>query len=328
MSGTERQHVAFDYARLLAAGRADAEQLVSAALADLTGFTPSGAAGYAFCELVNVSICGALEAGRPTLLLVHQPQSHASPSKPIMLSVGFPAGVASWAVLGPDGKTPITAQLLPLSRRDQYLRETYYGYDPAGAEVQWLAFQAPLPAMGYSAFFLMPSASTADAPHTHASSLRTLGRLTDEVLTNGLVSLTIAAATGTVAGYTNSASGITMPLTQSFLYYRASVGGPNDGTGASSYGQAATTYIMRPNSSTPFAVGGGQPVAVEMLSGPVVNEARQYTGPNDWMCATLRLWANDTVIQVRRLHRQALKSPASAPAAALAFTPSPPLPRD
>ena len=300
VSGTERQHVAFDYAKLLAQGRADAELLVSAALAALTGFAPAG--GYAFCELVNATICPALEAGRPTLLLVYNPKSRAAAAsgpQPMRVSVGFPAGVASWAVFGPDGTTPITAQLLPISRRDNYLRGAYYGRS-GGAGVQWLVFQAAaVPAQGYAAYFLVPSATTGGAPATHASQLRRLSPGGDEILTNGLVSFTIAAATGAVSAYSNAISGASLPLTQSIFYYRASAGnGPNDGTGANAYGQSATTYIMRPNTSEPFPVGGSTPVDVELVSGPVVNEARQYTGAGDWSCAVLRLWANSTILEV------------------------------
>jgi hypothetical protein len=296
VSGTERQHVAFDYAKLLARGRADGELLVSAALSLLTGFFPA-AGGFAFCELANATICPALESGRPTLVLVYNPQARAA-ELPVRLSVGFPSGVASWAVLGPDGRSAVTAQLVPASRRDEYLHDAYYGY-PSAVSTQWLYFQAAVPAFGFSAFFLVPSATAAGAPATHASlvSSRPAGGA-DQVLTNGVVNLTLSGATGAVSGYANSRTGFAVPLAQSFFYYRASVGGPNDGTGGSSIGQPATTYIMRPNSSEAFDVGGGSPVQVEMVSGPVVNEARQYVGPGDWMCASLRLWAGSSVVEV------------------------------
>lgn len=47
------------------------------------------------------------------------------------------------------------------------------------------------------------------------------------------------------------------PHTQKFLWYNASAGNaPNDGSGGSSWGQASTTYIFRPNVSAPLPVMG------------------------------------------------------------------------
>jgi hypothetical protein len=54
--------------------------------------------------------------------------------------------------------------------------------------------------------------------------------------------------------------------------------------------QAATTYIFRPNSSTPFPPRAG-PADVEIVAGPIVSEARQYMGGGDWLCNVLRIYA-------------------------------------
>ena len=113
-----------------ATGVLDANALVAAALANLTGYAPPSPSGpdWARCELANATIsCASLEAGAPTLLLVYNPRSQTAASLPVRIPVGLPPGVASWAVTGPDGVTRVPAQLLPASRRDVFLRETYYG---------------------------------------------------------------------------------------------------------------------------------------------------------------------------------------------------------
>jgi lysosomal alpha-mannosidase len=136
VTGTERQHVAYDYALQLAAGVADADLLVAAALTNLTGYAPLSP--WSRCVLSNATIsCASLEQGAPTLVLVYNSQSHARANQSVRVAVGLPPGVASWRVTASDGITALTAQLLPASRRDVYLRETYYGAPAApGAGMQ------------------------------------------------------------------------------------------------------------------------------------------------------------------------------------------------
>jgi lysosomal alpha-mannosidase len=212
----------------------------------------------------------------------------------IRIPVALPSGVGSWIVTASDGKTSVTAQLIPASRRDLFLREKYYGA-PAVSGLQWLAFIAPeaVPAQGFAVFFLEPAPSAVPSTHVSAVQRMSVGTAaaTDQQLTNGILTLTISAATGMMSAWSSVATGISLPLTQEFLWYNASSGnGANDGSGANSYGQSSTTYIFRPNSSTPFPVTSG-PAEVELLTGPVLSEARQYMGGGDWACNVLRLYA-------------------------------------
>ena len=190
VSGTSKQHVAYDYARRLAWGREDGDKMIAAALAKLSGY-----AGGAFvgCDLSNATICPALEAGAPTVLLVFNSQAQAKASLPLRVPVGMPAGVASWAVFD-AAAAPVTAQLLPPAPDELALRTGYYR--ASAANVSWLAWQcAAVPAGGYSVFFLLPRAAAAEAPQTHASRVRVMrvgrrvrGRAgADESISNGVL---------------------------------------------------------------------------------------------------------------------------------------------
>lgn len=295
VTGTERQHVAYDYALQLAAGVTDADMLVAAALANLTGYVPPDAP-WSRCVLANASIsCASLEQGLPTIIVVYNSQSHERVNQSVRIPVGLPQGVSSWRVLATDGVTALTAQLLPTSRRDVFLRESYYGAPAApGDGIQWLVFLAPsVPAMGFAAYFLEPSAKAVFSTHqSRAVRIRPgSSSSADQHITNGVVTLTISGSTGLLSGWSSTATGISTPLLQEFLWYNASSGNAaNDGTGGSSWGQASTTYIFRPNSSTPFPPRAS-PADVEILTGPVVSEVRQYMGAGDWICNVLRLYA-------------------------------------
>jgi hypothetical protein len=320
VTGTSRQHVAYDYAKQLSGGINDAIALLGAAARRLTRWADGG---FSLCLLANATICPPLEAptpgAPPTMVLLYNALSYPRRTAPVRLPVALSTApaVASWRVTASDGATPITAQLLPPSAADLTLREKYY--DAPAVNMTWLAWLAPeVPPLGYAAFFLEPVAAAGGAPHTHAShaSLHRPSRAAaDQVLTNGVVSLTFDGTSGLVAAIDDAASGLALPLSQSLFYHRASPGCPqplnipygcpveppptpctmpNDGTGANAWGQSSTTYIFRPNSTAEFSVGAV--TALHILLGPVVNEARQeFEGA--WVSNVVRLWGNTSTVE-------------------------------
>lgn len=311
VSGTSKQAVAYEYARRLADGRADAGALLSSSLANLTGYAASP---FLTCDLSNATICPALEGGTPALLAVWNQQSARRVGVNVRVPVGLPPGVASYAVLDASA-SPLPAQLLPLSDVDTHLRSAYYAYTGNGAPVSWLTFTAPaLPAMGYAVFFLQPVASEVAAPATRRSaaptpvvapphSLRSgkLGRTRTPApsaaaptLSNGVVTLTFDATSGRLSGYANARTALVVPLTHDFLWWNSSAGDASDDHSGDNT-QESGAYVFRPNSSNPFPISAS-PVTLSFLStGPVVWEARQSWG--GWASQVIRLWAGSAVVE-------------------------------
>ena len=317
VTGTARQHVTYDYARSLSAGVADAHALFSAAVQRLTGW-PNG--NFSICLLANATICPQLEEPSPTsspvMVILYNALSTPRTAAPVRVPVARSPSVSSWKVIADDGVAQVTAQLLPPSPSDLNLRVNYYGAN-GNTNMSWLAFQAPVvPPHGYVAFFLSPVATAEDAPLTHdsrVSSHRCSHAAADEVLSNGVVSLTFDGASGLVTSVDDSRSGLTLPLAQSVFYYRASPGCPsplnipygcptppltcdlpNDGTGENAYGQSSSTYIFRPNSTEEFSVG--TVTNLQLITGPIVNESRQeFEGA--WVANVVRLWANSSTVE-------------------------------
>lgn len=187
VAGTAMENVNRDYALILEGGRVDAYASIAASFAAATGYS---GAPFALCPLNNVTLCPALESGSAAVTVVYNSLGQAAPASPVRLSVGLPAGVASYAVFDSTG-APVTAQLVPLSPRDALLRTLYGG---SATPTQWLCFQGALPAAGFSAFFIVPKASVADAPTTHVSVVTApiAGAAVTQV-TNGRISLNISA---------------------------------------------------------------------------------------------------------------------------------------
>jgi hypothetical protein len=291
VSGTSKQHVVYDYARRLAWGREDAARGTAAALGALTR---DATLPFATCDLANASICAPLDAPAPgatVLVTAWNAQSAARAAAPVRLAVVTSAAVASFNVTDATG-APVVAQLVPASAADAALRTGYYGVPlPPGGAPAWLCFVAPLPAAGFSTFFVTPVAAAAAAPLTHVSVVRRAwaagaGARDDAQITNGAVTLNISAATGLVSGMRTAALG-DVPLAQQWGWYNSSVGdAPNDNT--TDFHQASGAYIFRTNSSTFFAVSS-MPAAVEIITGPVVSEARSAVA--GWATGVARLWA-------------------------------------
>ena len=293
VAGTSMQHVANDYAKRVARGLAAAEPVLASA-ADFAFGTPGGSAS---CDLANATICPVFEAllasaltpgGAPSVtsvsLFVYNSKAQSLAAAPVRVPVALGAGVASYAVSGAGG-APVTAQLLPLSAADLALRNDYYAW-PANANVtsvQWLVFLVDVPATGVAFYKLAVSASAEGAPHTFGSVVRDAGGADAPLsITNGDVTLTFDNVSQTLASFASTSLGVApTPLSQAWFWYNSSAG--NNVLDS----QAGGAYIMRPNSSTPFAIDFSG-TTLQILSGPVVSEARA-TLP--WLAVTTRLFA-------------------------------------
>ena len=279
IAGTAREAVNADYIQMLSAARAQAAGSVAASLANATGYA---AAPFATCPLANVSVCPALEAGQPAVVLVHNALGQAAPAVPVRVLAGFPPGVVSYSVVGPDG-APVEAQTVPLSPRDASLRALYGG--SPGVVVAWVAWVAALPPAGTAAYFLLPAASAAGAPATHASIVTPIAAGSPASITNGRITLGFSASTGQLASYTDAgvAPAVTLPLTQAWAAYE----GFNGTCALNGSKQASGAYIFRPVGSTPASLAPGAATLV-LVTGPVLSEARSTLAYADM---TARLWA-------------------------------------
>ena len=302
ISGTEKQHVAYDYARRIAVGRLSVDAFTSSAFEKLTGYTvpPSIASlSFATCDLLNATICPALENGTASIVLVYNSQGQPLMNAPIKVSVGNGGNSKlTWDVYDMNGNV-IVSQLYPLSTADISLRATYYKVPfpnkNNSKSVSWLSFLANLPPAGYSTYFLVPSSASTDETLDSSPTMPTKSNLrklqNDQILSNNLVSVTISSTTGMLSHFTDKINNIDIPLTQSWSYYIAAIGNNDPCAGCT---HASGAYIFRPNGSVPLPVTGDIS-NVEIITGPIVNEARITVTP--WLTQVIRLWANQSFVE-------------------------------
>jgi hypothetical protein len=151
--------------------------------------------------------------------------------------------------------------------------------------VQWLCFTAALPAAGFAAYFVVPSAAA--VPSTAASAVAPAAG--DARISNGRLTLTVAAATGWPSSLADAATGVALPLAQQWLAYE----GYNGKAPLNGSSQASGAYIFRPaaQSAAPLRPGAA---AVTVVTGPVVNLTYHEYG---YVTQETRLWAGAASVE-------------------------------
>ncbi|KAL3066290.1 hypothetical protein OYC64_016277 [Pagothenia borchgrevinki] len=258
VSGTEKQHVANDYARRLANGWLRCQVLVSNSLAALSGST----AERIYCDNLNISVCPLTEASKKFSVNVYNPLA-----RPVSYPVRLPVNGSSYEVTDANGK-PVDCQVLPVSSSTQEVRRS------RGSALRELLFQVEAPPLGFTTFTV---SLLKDGPPPASTSPRT-----PTSIQNKFLRVTFDPATGLLSGLSNLETKQSIKLTQNFYWYNAS-----DGNNAHS-DQPSGAYIFRPNSSTPFIISSS--AKTKSIQGVVVQEVRQVFSP--WVSQVVRLYSD------------------------------------
>ncbi len=248
VSGTSKQHVAYDYAQRMAAGVDNAADMVAAALDVLTGqlnpealvsSSSSSSSGLAQCALLNVSVCAAtqkVESGDAVAVVAYNPLAKVR-GELLML----PVSAAPTSVVDADTGDSIAFQVMEAA------------WSPnANAAPFTLAFKTgdiePLSAKQMVVFFDDDDSSSSSSSSTTAilrpepmvlvrgdGSTSKSGKATTNSfeVSNGVVSLTVSNETGRLVGMSyanpNGEDGgddaASIDLDQFFGYYTSFAGG-------------------------------------------------------------------------------------------------------
>ncbi|XP_076867010.1 lysosomal alpha-mannosidase [Brachyhypopomus gauderio] len=263
VSGTERQHVANDYAKRLAIGWAHCQVLVSNSLAVLSGSDVP----RTFCENLNITVCPLSESSEKFSMNVYNPLA-----RPITWSVHLPVNGTLYNVIDPNGQT-VDSQVIPVSKATQDLRRD------RGYSMYELVFMVQAPPMGFSTYSitLLKADSTQLEPTPKAP----------VSMQNEYLMVTFDPNTGLLSGLTNLETKQSIQLKQNFYWYNAS-----DGNVEST--QPSGAYIFRPNSSTPITISEKPDVSCVQTS--VVQEVRQEFSP--WVSQVVRLYKGSRELEL------------------------------
>ena len=323
VSGTEMQHVAYDYAARLAAGAAVADAATVAALRLLAGAPPT--TSLTICRLLNETVCEASVAAsresRAFTVLVYNPLSVSRDSLPVRVPVfskgGEAGGGDEFRVSRMPAGEEVVSAVVPatgLASAEQTLQHS----DGAAWE---LLFLASVPAFALQAFRVDvvsgPGAPGAAGAGQGGTATRKGTRKQKQnrrrrrraagapppqpvVISNEFLSVAFDASSGRMASMTNLEHGVTIEIDQTLHWYEAAqagAGGKLCGDGQ----QKSGAYIFRPNNT---AADGGDAACVNadcratlrVLKSQLVSEVEQVFSP--WATQTVRLYSGARHVEV------------------------------
>ncbi|CAN6572506.1 unnamed protein product [Malus baccata var. baccata] len=159
VTGTEKQHVANDYAKRLAIGYTEAEQVVATSLAHLVesaSYTGSVNPTTKFqqCPLLNISYCPASEVNfseaKQLIVMVYNSLGWKRDDV-----IRIPIINEDVTVHDSEGRE-IESQLLPLDDAHvglrNYYAKAYLGQTPTKTPNYWLAFTVSVPPLGFNTY--------------------------------------------------------------------------------------------------------------------------------------------------------------------------------
>ncbi|VAI24288.1 unnamed protein product [Triticum turgidum subsp. durum] len=291
VTGTEKQHVANDYAKRLSIGYKKAEELVSTSLGCLSesgsnSRCSSPTTKFGQCPLLNITYCPPsemnLSQGKSLVVLVYNSLGWKREDV-----LRIPVMSDSIVVHDSEGKE-IESQLLPIANvslnlRDRHVK-VYLGTSPAASPKFWVAFPASVPPLGFSTYFISSGKRSASISST--STLNSQGNESRNLqVGQGRLKLHYDAA-GSLSQYSDSKTQVEANFEQKYKYYIGQDGSGDDP-------QASGAYIFRPKDVVPIKTDGQVPPTI--LRGPILDEVHQQINP--WIYQITRVYKGKDYVE-------------------------------
>uniref|UniRef100_A0A0B7AW15 Alpha-mannosidase n=1 Tax=Arion vulgaris TaxID=1028688 RepID=A0A0B7AW15_9EUPU len=275
ISGTSKQAVAYDYAQRLADGVNAGQNVINDAFHKLLPKAGTPAPIQGLCTYLNISICNYTETTSSFEVTFYNPLG-----RPVLFVARLPVAGSDYIVYASDGVTPVPNDIHPISQ-DTFRIPTP---EPRAAKNE-LVFSVNIPAAGFVTYFgkqLSDGSSLKFKPESPKVSAKA-----GNTISGKYYSVTFDN-NGNLQSITNLTSGLTVPITQNFLYYKGFPGNSTDG-------QASGAYIFRPDGNTPIQIPlttwGG------IYAGSVVQEAYQQF--SSWASQVVRVYADKPYVEVQ-----------------------------
>lgn len=276
ITGTEKQHVAADYARRLEVALRACGSNTRDILNHLTtGEEPQPSQlenhnkDYRFdfqsCGLLNISICNISEENERFIVTLYNTLSHATQEY-----VRIPVPDINYIIEDYRAVT-IDHQIVPIPEAVQNLT-----FRTSRAEYELVFFASELPPMGYKSYYITKTNKNRLPPQPDPEKMSSLTQIGNEFISllfdsnNFLSAITV--------------DGMTRIINQEFLYYEAAIGNNREFRNRSS-----GAYIFRPKEDQKVRTVSVQP-KMTVYRGSLVEEVHQQF--NDWISQVVRVYKN------------------------------------
>ncbi|CAN1243892.1 Alpha-mannosidase At3g26720 [Linum perenne] len=285
VSGTQRQHVAADYALRISIGYKETEKLVASSLAFLmksrsTTEHNNISTELEQCPLLNISYCppseSVLSDGQSLVVVAYNPLGWKREEV-----IRIPVTSEEVKVHDSNGKV-IESQLLPLLNATLRVRTTYgkayMGDFPSGTPNYWLAFLASLPPLGFNTYFV--SAANHTGPSSTISQVHTSENSTRRTVEvgPGNLKLHFSVDEGRLTHVSNTRSLVNCfpPFS---IFFSTLVYSP-------CLLQASGAYVFRPNET--ITIKHVDKIPLTIMKGPLLDEVHQQLSP--WISQITRVY--------------------------------------
>lgn len=271
ITGTEKDHVAHDYARILSLGLAECEFTAATALSKIVtkksekvpGRDPAPEIPFSSCLLTNVSQCEFTETSDSFIVTIYNPLS-----RPVNNYVRLPVPGRNYKVTDPEGKD-LLVQAIPVADSIQNIPGRQ---SKAAFEIIFLA--SAIPPLGFKSYYVAKSSKLTD------------DQTSSDVNVNEGVRVKIDADTGLVSEVTMN--GKSIPLEQNFFYYNGTVGNNRE-----SKNRSSGAYIFRPNGTEAYRVA--QKATFKLFTGDIITEVHQTF--NEWVSQIIRVYNGENFVE-------------------------------
>lgn len=288
VTGTEKQHVADDYARLLHEAITACEVNVGETLNQLTvardNLLDDKAPAYEFefesCLELNISACDASENSKKLMVTVYNPLSHAT-----YQYVRVPVSSGEYIVMD-YRNVSVESQIVPIP--DEVLALPFRKSN-AMYEIVFLATEVP--PLGYKSYFIEPKKTLRDPEVLLVLDAEMQGdQPFEEVKEPTVIGNKYLNVSFDEAGMLKSikGNGVDLPITQNFFIYTAASGNNN-----SFKNRSSGAYIFRPNVKRAERVV--QKAMLRVVRGSAVDEVHQRF--NDWISQVVRVYKAERYVE-------------------------------
>ncbi|XP_044269574.1 lysosomal alpha-mannosidase-like isoform X2 [Tribolium madens] len=245
ITGTEKEAVAKDYARLLTSAIRDAEAPVGMIIGDLLKKNPASEVDLKLstCLLANVSICETSKKDK-FVVTVYNPLSRV-----VNHYVRLPVDGTNYKITGPDGEEEY--DIFESISSFEYISEKT---KPSSKELVFAARK--LPPLGLKLYYV-------EKLEGEFTQLRGFDDIKDDTYGSEYDAFTIDHTSGMLSSVT--IRGLTLNITQEFFYY--------SGAGVRGY-RASGAYIFRPEEIQPKHIKSNK-IGVKAAKGKLVDEVLQ-----------------------------------------------------
>jgi lysosomal alpha-mannosidase len=279
VSGTEKQHVTYDYAKRLSIGADNARDTMSIALNKLMYNSSGNDVKFYTCDLLNISRCSEYSEENQAFTMVAYNPLAWQDTRYIHLPIKCDTNWDISRLSQGDSESPVKAQIGPVSGRTQAIPER--GNTPASCEI---IFQTNTSALGFSTYVFQPSMR--DVRRRNYTPINKVSSSDENIyIENDIIRIDFPSANSTTMIITNKRTAVTTTLDQSMRYY----------FGFQGDGRKSGAYIFRPeDGSIPQRFPNVQITGV--LKGALVEEIHQTF--DTWATQVIRMYRDEETIEV------------------------------